>query len=1407
MNLRETADGRSQGRSQTQHHASTTKRRARKGRHARMWVAASSIVALLLMGASPALAEGDDTQATAPAAAEQPTAAGAAEESAPPQEEPAARVAADAPQTEAEPPAEPAPEPESPPASAPTEAPPAAPAPTEQAPAPQGGTGADGGSSSDDGSAPGEQPSAGSDGADAAADGNGGDDAPPAPRPAPDEPSKRAPAVAESAEPQPPYLHWRVVDESGALVEQSGLRVAVQGPNDAPVGDDELWIGTSVMTVPDNTGQSGYVGADLDARAGYFTVKQLSDDSSPERVHDVAVSEQYRVRPAAAEGFAIGEDAEWFGLSSVDDAAGAQEAESTPAELILVTAVEKPQESGKALGEGEPAPLLIDAPEDLEAPFVYWNLERADGTPLPGATFQIAAGTGTSGWGSSVNVPDCVAADSASCTGIDRDPDPGEFQVRYLATNGSNPVVAGNRYRVTQSVVPSGYLADSVRGSGTSGWQTVAAGAWNDGAGADTHDFGTWVNLATVASGSSRIIVKAGSDRTGASSVAGLAGVVMHLRTGNASGPSSSRADGVAGDGAGWARCVSDANGDCSFNVPNTGGTTGNPQANRDARFWVVQHSVPSGWYASPALRTGSSSGSGSSTDYRFRTGTQLRSGNTYTSTTHFMSTESGATASSGIWQQSRTNPTFPQGCGVDVALVLDLSGSVGGSVGALKGAADAFTNALVGTQSRMALFTFAYTSPKSGTSNYPTLTSVATTEQANAFKARYAGWSADGGTNWDRGLAVPAANNTGSNHYQVVVVITDGNPTNFGTGPSGSGSDNRFIEVEQGIFSANQLKAQGSRILVFGVGAGATGANNSLNLKAISGPVPYNGSNASTADYYQTSDYAAVGAQLKALAQGSCAGNMTVTKKVVPNTAPPGSIAGASPAVAGWTFTASNPGAGLAVPNPVQVTKADGTGTVTFPLTFGPGVQQADLTVAETQQSGYTLVPVGGKNAVCTNTVTGADVGVTNDTALGFRLTVPSSQLVNCVVYNRAPDLTSTVQVNKTWVLNDGTGEPQILDGNAGELPSGLSAQLKLSGPGSTVLDDWGWGTVRANYPQNSSARIFETVTIDDELLPGCEIVSQEVTEWNKGPADFEPVSIATDPFVPTLATGPNVFEVTNTVTCEQTLELVKVVDFGDEDADAWTLSASSSAAGALPGPSGEYTAPGSVKRPVTIDAAYALTESDGPATYVPTAAGWACVRQNGQSIPLVEGAVAVPLGQEVTCTVHNTTAKLTVFKNVDGGSASPSSWNITGEPASGVSGLAQVSWPGASSPASGAPSGGTTVEIRPDHGYTLSESLAEMGTPLAYLLTNVQRWDAEEESWVEVSAADLNAVPVTVAAGEHDFYRFVNTIAPSVQVPLTGGVAGDLYTRLGISLAAVAAALGSFIWWRTRRQPEVRR
>ncbi|TCK45079.1 von Willebrand factor type A domain-containing protein [Leucobacter luti] len=1104
-------------------------------------------------------------------------------------------------------------------------------------------------------------------------------------------------AAAPAPEPAA-SVRWRAVDEAGTL--QTGTSFAVSGPWDATAAA----TGQAPITaqVADNAGQSDYVGADLDPTPGAFELATLVDAAQPALTHELAAGDTLRIRVTAT---AAGEHPEsvWQDVAVpastdeavpqivvpvADPAPEVPPTETAPPEAPVIddppatepttTPAPRPAPSATPKAATDDASVTSDAvtpfslgPDGpgVTAPYVYWTAVDGDGALVPGATFTIEGPrTSAISWTRTVTVTDCV---SAPCTGIDRDPDPGEFQVKFLtpATNPTaNGVTTSSRYRVTQTAAPSGYTfnstANTIPGSGNTG-------NW----GGTTYDFGAYVNT-KIEPG--KIVVKTGGDRTGASGVTNLAGVTLLLNGGSGS-PNGVRPDGVSGAGAGWALCVSDANGECTFEVPNTqsGG------ANRDARFWVVQRTdgAPTGWFTNPSLSTGSSD-AGTATAYNFRTGTLLRSGAVYRSTANFMYApdSTDANASGGIWAQSRNNPATPQSCGIDVALVLDLSGSVGDSIGALRSASNAFVDALVGTQSRMSLFSFSTGSPALGASqNYPALTSVSTQAQADAFKARYSAWTSTGGTNWDRGLAATATA-AQTNPYDVAVVITDGKPTFYGTGPSGPGDTTRLIETENGIFSANALKATGTRVLAFGVGTGATGANNALNLRAISGPT-------AGTDYFQTSNYATTGGILRNLALGNCASQLTVTKMVVPNTAPAGSIAGAQPAVGGWQFTASDPGPGITLPTPpTRVTENDGTGTVAFPLTFAGGTTSGPVTVTETQQAGYNLVPVSGQNAVCTNLVTGANVVPSGNPTNGVRVAVPNGQTVNCTIYNRAPDLSATVKVDKTWKIVDGEGAPlgtYHLPGDEGALPSGLTGQLTLSGPGNTTPTNQDWGAVRANYTATSAVSISETVAIDPAQLPGCTLTSNQLTKRGA-----TPVTEAL-PAQATLTPGANTFEVTNTVTC---------------------------------------------------------------------------------------------------------VSQLTLLKLVEDGTASPANWDLT---ATGGSGVFSRTVSG-----SNARSAANTFAVNSAQSYTLSELPHDPAAPLAYLLDRVERCDPNPAAaggcdWVHVD----ETTPVSVPIGQTAVYRFVNTPAQALDVPLTGGLSSDALGIAGAGIAGLALLVGAITWTRRRR------
>ncbi|MBD7982622.1 VWA domain-containing protein, partial [Oerskovia merdavium] len=779
--------------------------------------------------------------------------------------------------------------------------------------------------------------------------------------------------------------------------------------------------------------------------------------------------------------------------------------------------------------------------------------------------------------------------------------------------------------------------------------------------------------LVPPATGNNAVItVKVGGDRASLVAVGPLAGVTLQLYNGTGA-PTTPVADT-------WATCVSDADGDCSFVVPNTqiGGE------NRDRRFWVVQTGAPTNWYTNPDLGTGSS---GSTvTPYEFRTGTQLRNGTTYTSEGSFMlaTGNTNNVASGGIWQTSRENPTFPAQCGIDVALVLDLSGSVAGDLPQLKQAANRFVDALTGTPSNMGLFTFSSLAPATGNPNLAP-TPVSTDDSAQLVKDRINSYTAGGGTNWDRGIYQVA---TSAATYDVAIVLTDGNPTFYGN-QEGPGNFTRLREVENGVFSANAVKGQGTHMVAFGVGDGIDTAGSGLNLRAISGEL-------AGTDYFQTADYEDAGNQLRALALGNCEGSVSVIKQVVPSSAPAGSIEGAEPA-GGWEFTAETQSGDVTVEDPSTVTTAAGTGAANFDLSYPSSTSSGVVGVMETQQSGFTLQQVDGANAFCTDIVTGDTVTATNSGATGFTVPVDPTTAVTCTVYNRAPNPVASLTLSKEWVVNGTTYAN-------GAQPAGLDASAAIAGTSQ------GWGVPRTGLQEGQTPEITESTTIG---LTQCSPVESDLVEFNDAEISEEL------PYSPTLVAGANTATIRNTLDCGSKLTLDKTVQGGDAAPTEWTLDAVAPS-GAEPGPSG-IAGSDTATAQVSPNVVYPLAEAGGDPNYaqvrgpnaviIPGSTGtWLCVElaTDGSVIPGfsdgLNGGVTVPLGRWIRCTAVNQASTIDVRKIVEnrfGGSAVPSDWKLNVTPVSGVPDGVVV-------PAQSVEGAdvATPITVRPGVTYTVSES-----------------------------------------------------------------------------------------------------
>ncbi|GAB2864038.1 hypothetical protein GCM10022221_75120 [Actinocorallia aurea] len=558
--------------------------------------------------------------------------------------------------------------------------------------------------------------------------------------------------------------------------------------------------------------------------------------------------------------------------------------------------------------------------------------------------------------------------------------------------------------------------------------------------------------------------VNTGGDRTADDAIGPLAGVELALYF---------DAAGTQPVGETWSVCTSDPDGDCNFIVPDTG--VGG--ANRDNVYYIKQTAAPAGWYTNPQLRTGRGSGSASvATNYIFPT-PALQGGQTYTSTEDFMFdlTKAEPLASSGIWQSSRNNPPLPQRCGMNAALVLDLSASVGSALPQLKAAADTFTDALVGTPSKLALFTFDRGSPSAGTENFPELTSVSSQQGADDFKQLYADYTLGSGTNWDKALWTVAEAEEAGNDYDVVIVLTDGNPTYFDS-LTGDGSNTRVAEVEGGIFSANAVKAHDTRIITLGVGNGVDDISE-LNLRAISGPVKFvTGGDPLTADYYRSDNFAEAGQALRDLVAQQCEGSLSVVKLIVPTG---GGVADAEPAGPGWQFDSATSTAGATVTPPSATTTDDGTGTVVFDVGFG-GNPTATVDITEVQEDGFTFL---GDETRCVRIgETGAVEFDPGDT--GFSVDVPQGVAVSCRVYNQAVN-SADVTVTKVWRI-DGTEIP------ADRLPDGFDGNAILSGPGDLPDADQEFGDPREGYTIGEDVTVNENVVWPDECTLSSHVITR---------------------------------------------------------------------------------------------------------------------------------------------------------------------------------------------------------------------------------------------------------------------------------------------------------------------------
>ena len=238
------------------------------------------------------------------------------------------------------------------------------------------------------------------------------------------------------------------------------------------------------------------------------------------------------------------------------------------------------------------------------------------------------------------------------------------------------------------------------------------------------------------------------------------------------------------------------------------------------------------------------------------------------------------------------------------------------------------------------------------------------------------------------------------------MLVLTDGNPTYSNPMTSGSGSLTTFRELERAIFSANAIKNTGARVITVGIGAGLSDAN----LGAISGTGKYEPGKTINQTDFTVSTWTELKDLLAAFAQGlACRATITVNKlEKTGNT----TVAGDD-----WTFTTTKNNGTLAPPGSqvTNVTDENPTGSLAWTLDFNTPNATGDVTITETQKTGWELDDV-----TCTVGETEIDL----NTALGVTLTgIGVGDQVSCTYTNVFFPKVPAVDIQKTVSATSSTG------------------------------------------------------------------------------------------------------------------------------------------------------------------------------------------------------------------------------------------------------------------------------------------------------------------------------------------------------------------------------------------------
>ncbi len=439
-------------------------------------------------------------------------------------------------------------------------------------------------------------------------------------------------------------------------------------------------------------------------------------------------------------------------------------------------------------------------------------------------------------------------------------------------------------------------------------------------------------------------------------------------------------------------------------------------------------------------------------------------------------------------------NPEIDESCGVDVTLVLDASGSIksSGAVEQVRGAADAFLDALVNTSSTARVTQFGTVSQQLAPATLVDDTALAPGGALrNALNGYYANgnspprgpWTLHqyrGGnpqsasswrdgtstqyTNWDQALDQAATTPS-----ELMVFVTDGDPTAYDFGEPGDPfpasnagyqTDSGLaaqVTIDRAVVESNAIKSADTRVLAVGVGAALSNPASEDRLEQVAGPQTVRDADLAAVESLNDIDVALVtnfenlARFLRSVVLQLCSPSLTIRKLAQSATDPdylpaPGWAITATPDTENgqfdWILPAGASGASATV-------TTDANGFAQFQWEPDPGEQDSSAVVSETLQPDYTAGRPGPDNDVrCQLRNEDGDVRVVQTDLAGsppaFTLDPIGQEIVTCTLWNSfdyAPAIAVTKVDSPTEVRGD-------LDP-----PAVVTASYVVTNPGNTPL------------------------------------------------------------------------------------------------------------------------------------------------------------------------------------------------------------------------------------------------------------------------------------------------------------------------------------------------------------------